>query len=210
MAKGKLIVFEGIYGSGKYVVKLVNRLREALAAEKREVYEIDSPDSGRAQLMGAGDLDSSWHYGVFKADFFFELAGRARVCHVIREELKGGKVVLCKNFTLASIAYAHLKGHDWFREDLNVLEGRARGVGVEGEVRADLTIFLDVQPDTMARDLGARMEKFFRTSDLMLQRKVYLDELARLPSEKVKILSAERHEDVSFNEALGAIRALLA
>ena len=53
MAKGKLIVFEGIYGSGKYVVRLVNRLREALAAEKREVYEIDSPDSGRAQLMGA-------------------------------------------------------------------------------------------------------------------------------------------------------------
>jgi len=116
MPSGKLIVFEGIYGSGKYVVRLVNRLREALAAEKREVYEIDSPDSGRAQLMGAGDLDSSWHYGVFKADFFFELAGRARVCHVIREEMKAGKVVLCKNFTLASVAYAQLKGHDWFRE----------------------------------------------------------------------------------------------
>jgi dTMP kinase len=209
MPSGKLIVFEGIYGSGKYVVRLVNKLREALAAEKREVYEIDSPDSGRAQLMGAGDLDSSWHYGVFKADFFFELAGRARVCHVVREELKAGKLVLCKNFTLASIAYAQLKGHDWFREDLNVLESRARGSGFGGEIVPDLTIFLDVPPDPAARDLGERMEKFFRTSDLAQQRKIYLDELARMPSDKVKILSSERHEDANLAEALGAIKLLL-
>jgi dTMP kinase len=210
MPNGKLIVFEGIYGSGKYVVKLVNRLREALAAEKHEVYEIDSPDSGRAQLMGAGDLDASWHYGVFKADFFFELAGRARVCHVVREELKAGKVVLCKNFTLASIAYAQLKGHDWFREDLNVLEARARGAGFGGEIAPDLTIFVDVPPEPSARDLGARMEKFFRTSDLAQQRKIYLEEIARMPSGKVKVLSSERHEDLNVTEALVAIKAVLA
>lgn len=209
MPNGKLIVFEGIYGSGKHVVKLVNRLREALVAEKREVYEIDSPDSGRAQLMGAGDLDSSWHYGVFKADFFFELAGRARVCHVVREELKAGKIVLCKNFTLASIAYAQLKGHDWFREDLNVLEARARGAGFGGEIAPDLTIFLDVPPEPSARDLGERMEKFLRTTDLAQQRKIYLDEISRMPSDKVKVLSSERHEDVNLAEALGAIRAIL-
>jgi dTMP kinase len=209
MVKGKLIVFEGIYGSGKHVVKLVNRLREALAAEQREVYEIDSPDSGRAQLMGAGDLDSSWHYGVFKADFFFELAGRARVCHVVREELKAGKIVLCKNFTLASIAYAQLRGHDWFREDLNVLEARARGNGVEGEVVPDLTLFLDVPPDTTARDLGERMNKFFRTTDLVQQRKIYLDELARMPSDRIKVLSSDRHEDLNLAEALAAIKAVL-
>jgi len=209
MQSGKLIVFEGIYGSGKYIVRLVNKLRDALAAEKREVYEIDSPDSGRAQLMGAGDLDSSWHYGIFKADFFFELAGRARVCSVIREEKKAGKIVLCKNFTLASLAYAQLKGHDWFREDLNVLETRARGGGFGGEIVPDLTIFLDVPPDPAARDLGERMERFFRTSDLMQQRKIYLDELARMPSDKVKILSAERHEDSNLAEALAAVQALL-
>jgi dTMP kinase len=209
MQSGKLIVFEGIYGSGKYIVRLVNKLREALSAEKREVYEIDSPDSGRAQLMGAGDLDSSWHYGIFKADFFFELAGRARVCSVIREEKKAGKIVLCKNFTLASLAYAQLKGHDWFREDLNVLETRARGGGFGGEIVPDLTIFLDVPPDPAARDLGERMERFFRTSDLMQQRKIYLDELSRMPSDKVKILSAERHEDSNLAEALAAVQALL-
>jgi dTMP kinase len=206
---GKLIVFEGIYGSGKYVVRLVNQLREALAAEKRDAYEIDSPDSGRAQVMGAGDLDASWHYGVFKADFFFELASRARVCHVIREELKAGKVVLCKNFTLASIAYAQLKGHDWFREDLNMLEARARGSGFGGEIVPDLTIFVDVPVEAAMRERQEQIERYFRTTDLAAQRKIYLDELSRMPSDKVKVLSSERHEEVNLAEALTAIRALL-
>jgi hypothetical protein len=53
------------------------------------------------------------------------------------------------------------------------------------------------------------MEKFFRTSDLAQQRKIYLDELARMPSDKVKVLSSERHEDVNLAEALGAIKAIL-
>ena len=208
MAKGKLVVFEGIYGSGKHVVRLVNQVREALVAESRTVTEIDSPDSGRAQVMGAGDLDASWHYGVFKADFFFELAGRARVCTVIRDELAAGKTVLCKNFTLASLAYAQLKGHDWFREDLNVLEARARGVGFGGEIVPDLTVFVDVQPEAASAERGEQIERFFRPQDLAAQRKIYLDELARMPSAQVKILSAARGEAQNLAEALAAIKAL--
>jgi dTMP kinase len=209
MKSGKLIVFEGIYGSGRFVVRLVNQLREALAAEGREGYEIDSPDSGRAQLMGAGDLDSSWHYGIFKADFFFALASRARVCSVIRDEMKAGKVVLCKNFTIASIAYAMLKGHDWFREDLNILEARARGRGFGGTISPDLTIFVDVPPEVALKELGDRLNGFFRPSDLAQQRRIYLDELARMPGNEVKILSSERHEEINLADALSAIRAVL-
>ena len=65
MPQGKLVVFEGIYGSGRLIVELVNKLREALVQQGRVVYEIDSPDSGRAQLMGVGQLDGSWRYGRF-------------------------------------------------------------------------------------------------------------------------------------------------
>jgi dTMP kinase len=209
MKSGKLIVFEGIYGSGRYVVRLVNQLREALAAEGRDAYEIDSPDSGRAQLMGAGDLDSSWHYGIFTADFFFALASRARVCAVIRDELKAGRTVLCKNFTIASIAYAQLKGHDWFREDLNILEARARGRGFGGTITPDLTIFVDVPPEIAVKELGDRLNGFFRPGDLAVQRKIYLEELTRMPSDEVKILSSERHEEANLADALGAIRAVL-
>ena len=208
MQSGKLVVFEGIYGSGRHVVRLVNQVREALVAEGRAVYEIDSPDSGRAQLMGAGDLDASWRYGVFRADFFFELAGRARVCAVIREELAAGKTVLCKNFTLASIAYAQLKGHDWFREDLNFLEARARGNGFGGEIVPDLTVFLDVPPEAAMKDMVEQIERYFRPTDLAAQRKIFLDELARMPGERVKTLSLERGEAQNLAESVAAIKAL--
>lgn len=40
----------------------------------------ESPDTGRALLMGAQDLDCGWRYGLFKQDFFYELASRARAC----------------------------------------------------------------------------------------------------------------------------------
>ena len=60
MKTGKLVVFEGIYGTGQYAVNLAEKLREALVRQGREVYEIDSPDTGRALLMGAQNLDCGW------------------------------------------------------------------------------------------------------------------------------------------------------
>ena len=123
-----------MYGTGKYAVTLAETLRTELLRQGKEVYEIDSPDTGRALLMGAQDLDCGWRYGLFNPDFFYELASRARACSVIREELRSGKVVLCKNFTLASIAYAAIKGHDWYQEELDTLEARARGLNFGGEV----------------------------------------------------------------------------
>ena len=209
MKKGKLVIIEGIYGSGKLIVDLVERLRETLTSRGSEVYEIDSPDSGRAQLMGVQDLDCGWRYGIFKPDFFFELASRARVCSVIRPVLERGGVVLCKNFTISSIVYARLKNHDWYREDLNCLEARARGVQFGGEVVPDLTIFLDVPPGTGVRELGEKLDGFFKPADLVLQQKYYLEELSKLPGEKVKIIDTDRHEDEIFSRALAAIQAIL-
>ncbi len=209
MKRGKLIIIEGIYGSGKIIVDLVEKLRMTLQKQGREVYEIDSPDSGRAQLMGAQGLDSSWIYGLFKPDFFFEMASRARVCSVIRPELYRGNIVLCKNFTISSIVYARLKGHDWFREDLNGLEARARGLQFGGEVIPDLTIFLDIAPQTAEKYLGESLTELFTPADLVLQQKYYHEELAHLPSEKVKIIDGERAEEKIFKEALAAISELI-
>jgi len=208
MKKGRLVVFEGIYGSGRLIVQLVNRLREALKSQGNEVYEIDSPDTGRARLMGAQELDSTWRYGMFKPDFFFELASRARVCSVVREELARGTVVLCKSFTLSSIVYAQLKGHDWFREDLNILEARARGLQFGGEVVPDLTIFVDVLPEAAVKELGTRLDEFFKPADLARQRKLYQEELSKMPSDKVRIIGDGRSEDALFAEALAAIHAV--
>jgi len=210
MNKGKLIVFEGIYGSGKLIVSLVERVREQLASRGREVYEIDSPDSGRAQLMGAQALQGGWRYGLFKPDFFFELASRAQVCSAVRPELIKGSVVLCKHFTISSIVYARLKGHDWYREGLDALEARARGLGFGGEVVPDLTIFLDMSPATAEQQLGEKIEGYFSSDELVLQRKYYLEEVGRMQPGTVRQINAERHQDAVFEETLAAIGAVLA
>jgi dTMP kinase len=210
MKRGKLIVIEGIYGSGRLIVDLVERLRENLLNQEHQVYEIDSPDSGRAQLMGAEALESGWRYGLFKPDFFFELASRARVCSTIRPELTKGSIVLCKHFTLSSIVYARLKGHRWFREDLNCLEARARGLGFGGEVIPDLTLFIDVSPETAESQLGENIDGYFSPADLVLQRKYYLEEVGKLSSDTTKIINAEQHPDAVYEQALAAIQVALA
>jgi len=209
VTQGKFVVFEGIYGSGRLIVDLVNQLRDALKKEGRVVYELDSPDSGRAQLMGAAGLDGFWRYGRFEPDFFFELAGRARVAAVSRDHLAKGEVVLCKSYTLSSIAYAGLKGHDWFREDLNVLEARARGLSTGGEVTPDLTVFVDVTPETAAKELGASLAPNFTPADLVRQRQIYMDELPKLPAGKVKIIGGSQSAEAIFPEVLAAVRSTL-
>ena len=208
MKPGKFVVFEGIYGAGRLVVALVDKVRAALAAEGIEVYELDSPDSGRAQVMGATGLDGSWRYGRFEADFFFELASRARVSAVAREKLGAGKTVLCKSYTLSSVVYAGLKGHDWFREDLNVLEARARGMLGAPPLSPDLTIFVDLSPEAAFRELGSSIKGLFTLDDLKKQRAAYLEELARLPAGSVKLLHAAETADAIFPEAMAAVRAL--
>jgi dTMP kinase len=209
MNKGKLIVFEGIYGSGKLIVSLVERLREQLVSQGREVYEIDSPDSGRAQLMGAQALPAGWRYGLFKPDFFFELASRAQVASAVRPELARGSIVLCKHFTLSSIVYARLKGHDWLREGLDALEARARGLGFGGEIAPDLTVFLDMRPETAEQQLGEKIEGYFTSDELVLQRKYYLEEVDRMHAGTVVRIDAEQHFEGILEQSLAAIRGIL-
>jgi dTMP kinase len=207
MEKGRFIVIEGIYGSGTLIVDLVEKLRAALVTLKRDVYEIESPDTGRAQLMGAEELSSSWCYGMFKPDFFFELASRARVCSVSREELRQGKIVLCKNFTISSIVHARLKGHDWYREDLNSLEARARGLQFGGELIPDLTIFIDISPETAVQVLGEKIDGLFEPSDMALQRDYFMEELSKMPDHTYRIIDATRHEDDVLAELISVIKA---
>ena len=209
MSKGKLIVFEGIYGTGKLIVGLVERLRERLQGQGREVYEIDSPDSGRAQLMGAQDLQAGWRYGLFKPDFFFELASRAQVCSAIRPELAKGSIILCKHFTLSSIVYARLKGHDWFREGLDALEARARGLGFGGEIAPDLTIYLDMLPATAEQQLGEKIEGYFTPDELTLQRTYYLEEIARMAAGSVIQVNAEQHFEGVLEHSLAAMKGIV-
>lgn len=209
MKRGRLIVIEGIYGTGKCAVRLAEKLRETLQAQGHEVYEIDSPDTGRALLMGAQDLDCGWRYGLFRPDFLYEIASRARACSVIREELQAGKIVICKNFTLASIAYAAIRGHDWYGEELDSLEARARGLNFGGEVIPDLTIYLDLAPARALRKLGDEIEGLFTPEEIQLQADCYRTEIARLPKGKVRVIDVAHAEELVADAALEQIQKIL-
>ena len=209
MKQGKLVVIEGIYGTGKYAVTLAEQLREALQKEGKAVYEIDSPDTGRALLMGAQDLDCGWRYGLFRPDFLYEIASRARACCVVRSELRDGKVVLCKNFTLASIAYAAIKGHDWYGEELDSLEARARGRNFGGEVVPDLTLYLKMAPEAALKNLGTEIDEQFTLEDLRRQADSYETEIARLPPAQAGILDATYPPEMLTSAALAFIRKIL-
>jgi dTMP kinase len=209
MKQGKLVVIEGIYGTGKYAVALAEQLREALQQQGQAVYEIDSPDTGRALLMGAQDLDCGWRYGLFRPDFLYEIASRARACSVIRSELRAGKVVLCKNFTLASIAYAAIKGHDWYQEELDSLEARARGRNFGGEVIPDLTIYLELSPELALKNLGAEISGHFTPENIRWQADCYRTELAKLPADQVGIIDATYPEEMIAAAALELLKKKL-
>lgn len=209
MKQGKLVVIEGIYGTGKYAVTLAEQLREGLQQQGVAVYEIDSPDTGRALLMGAQDLDCGWRYGLFRPDFLYEIASRARACSAIRSELRAGKVVLCKNFTLASIAYAALRGHDWYGEELDSLEARARGRNFGGEVIPDLTLYLELAPENALKNLGAENDGLFTLEDLRRQADCYETEIAKLPAAQVGSLDATYPPEMLTSAALALIRKIL-
>ena len=209
MGSGKLVVFEGIYGSGRLVVEVVNRLREVLVAEGVPVVEADSPDAGRVEVMGAGELDTRWRHGLFEADFLLELAARARVCALVREERARGALVLCKHFTLGSAVHARLAGHDWEREELDLLERRARSMGHGGEVVADRTIFVDVRPAVAEADVGDRVAAILAPGALARQRELYLREMDRLPPGRGRTVAAGSLEGV-LAECLASVRELLA
>ena len=209
MKQGKLVVIEGIYGTGKYAVTLAEELRAALQQEGTAVYEIDSPDTGRALLMGAQDLDCGWRYGLFRPDFLYEIASRPRACSAIRSELRDGKVVLCKNFTLASIAYAAIKGHDWYTEELDSLEARARGRNFGGEVVPDLILYLQLAPESAVRNLGTEFAGQFTLDDLHRQADCYETEIARLPAAQVGILDATYPPEMITTAVLALIRKII-
>ena len=142
MARGKFITFEGGEGCGKSTQ--VSRLRDALEAAGREVVLVREPggtwlSEEIRRLIKDQDRDAPCD----RAELLLFLAARAQlVRNVIRPALDAGKWVVSDRFSDSTLAY----------------QGYGRGLPL-GVIRAandfacdglapDLTIFLDVSPET--------------------------------------------------------------
>jgi thymidylate kinase len=77
-------------------------------------------------------------------------------------------------------------------------------------VTPDLTVFVDMTPETAGRELGASLSPHFNQGDLVRQRQIYMDELPKLPAGKVKIIGGSQSAEAIFPEVLAAVRSALA
>ena len=174
-SRGKLIVLEGIDGSGKSTqASLLYRALEArgvACACTREPSDSPAGQLIRRILTGQEQMDPRALAGLFVADRIQHLAGPGGIL----EQLAAGISVICDRYYFSSYAYHSLDvPMDWV---IQVNEEAAR------MCRPDLTVFVDVQPeDTIARIRSGRdhTELFEKLDTLKQVRKNYFTAFEKL------------------------------
>ena len=211
MRKGKLIVIEGISGSGLQVTAGIAALQKALVDLKYDVVDCANPDSGRAQELGIANV-LNWPFGKdVRADFFLEGAVRAEIFkNVVRPAMDGDKIVLCKQSSISSLANAWVNGHTHHFDALRHLEKISRGYLFDDEIYPDLTIFYDIPAE----------EAFERIEDIMQihhegglefyqkMRNFYLKEISRWHGYRIDA-SSKRSQEQIFADAWALVKAIL-
>ena len=203
--KGKFIVFEGIDGSGKSTHARL--LKERLEAQGHRVWLTREPTDGEAGLLlrrcltGASDLPEKAIAGLFMTD---------RLDHILRPSegilahLEKGEIVLCDRYYFSSFAYNSMFAPmDWIIE-INRFAREA--------LRPDLTLFLDIPPESFASrmtDRGER-ERYEKTETLRRVRDTYMQAFAALPDEKVVIVDNARPIEQAAAEVLSLAEKVLA
>ncbi len=139
-SKGRLIVFEGIDGSGKSTQ--IKRISKRLAASDYKVYSTFEPTDGpigsliRQMLSGKVATDQRTIASLFAADRTDHLVNKE---NGIRHKVDQGEIVLCDRYYFSSYAYhAQYMDMEW------VIHTNSLNVEI---LRPDLTLFIDVDPD---------------------------------------------------------------
>jgi dTMP kinase len=148
--RGCFITFEGVDGTGK--TTHIEKLAADLKSEGRKVVMLREPGGTQIGEQIRQILLKREHQAMADvSELFLFAAARAQlVREVIRPALERGEHVLCDRFIDSTVAY----------------QGYGRGLGVElvqkvndaavGETRPDLTIWIDIEPDELAKRLGKR------------------------------------------------------
>lgn len=141
MDKPLFITFEGGEGSGK--TTLIDKIHAELKRRGRKVTKTREPggcpvgDRIREILLVKKDVSLAP-----KSELLLFLASRAqKVRDIIAPALERGEIVLCDRFNDSTIAYQAAGRH------IDEIFVRALCNFVTGEVRPDLTLFLDLDPE---------------------------------------------------------------
>lgn len=211
MRKGKLIVVEGISGSGQQVKAAIVALHKALSAQKYNVVECANPDSGRAKELGIDNV-LNWPFGKnARADFLFEGAVRTEVFkNIVEPALQEDKIVLCKQSSISSLANAWVSGYTKHFDVLRHFDKISRGFLFGDEIYPDLTLFVDVP----AQEAYERIEDVLQIHHeggieyYEKMREFYLNEISRWRGVRIDA-SADRSEEQVNSDLWNAVKAIL-
>lgn len=188
-----LIAFEGLDQSGKETQ--AQQLRERLREAGRNVRLLSFPDYGTS--IGeeiARALQGERAYGADVMQLLF-VANRHERRGAILEWLAGGLILLCDRYRASSIAYGEAQGLDpgWLEDIQRFLPP------------ADLTIFLDIEPETAAGRKARDRDKYER--DLALLRRVS-DSYRRQAAQPTWVrISGERSKEDIAGDVFKAVAA---
>ncbi len=194
---GALIAFEGLDQSGKQTQ--AETLRDALAAAGQTCELLSFPDY--ATPIGA-ELHRALHgERDYPADVMqlLYVANRYEVKTKIDRWLAKGRIVLCDRYVASTIAYGEAQGLDraWLTDVQRFLPA------------PDLTILLDISPETAVRRKAHGRDRYERDIELLNRvRDSYRNQAASprwrlIPGERSKeAVSADVREAVSSRLAL--------
>ena len=153
--RGALIVFEGLDQSGKQTQ--AESLRDWITARGRDCQLLSFPDYGTA--IG-GEISRALHgerdYAADTLQLLY-VANRYEKRAAIEAALAGGTIVVCDRYMASSIAYGEAQGLDpnWLTDVQKFLPA------------PDLTILLDIPPDTAVERKAAGRDRYERDLALL-------------------------------------------
>jgi len=181
-----LITFEGIDGSGK--TTQTRLLKHWLESRGKQVILTEEPTNneiGRALKKRMRTATHNWVEAIlFSAD-------RALHCEQVIIPNQD-KIVICDRYTHSTLAYQTSMGLD--KKWVECLNNNAP--------RPDLTIYLDVKPETAVKRINKRNKRTIKYEQLALLKKVR-QEYLKMKNDKFIILNGEKsiqevHEEITM------------
>ncbi|MDF5718339.1 MAG: dTMP kinase [Rhizonema sp. NSF051] len=188
-SRGKLIVFEGVEGSGKTTqIKLCSSWLQSLDISVVVTREPGGTDLGlelRRLLLEAGNSIAD------KTELLLYAADRSQhVHHNLMPNLAKGAIILCDRYTDSTIAY-----QGWGRQ-MNIDSIEQLNLLATDGLQSDLTILLDIDPEiSLQRILQKRKLDRIEQADLAFHHRIrqgYLS-LAKKSPEKIVVVNGNQN-----------------
>lgn len=187
MSKGIFITLEGIEGVGK--TTHASYIAELLGKSGREIVLTREPGgTGTGEEIRKILLHKQQYALCARSELLLMFAARAQhLQEIIEPALEKGNIVLCDRFTDASYAY---QGGG---RGIPLLQIQSLEQWVQGSLRPDITLLLDVDVKTGLHRAGVRSDADRFESETMVffesVRKSYLD-IAKAEPARVSVIDA--------------------